>query len=166
MTGSHEFEEFYQSSQHRVVTFLFAMTGDLGDAQDIAQESYERAWRRWARIAAYEDPEAWVRAVAYRLVINRWRNARNRLRAYLRHGVPGPVEPPDEDSTALVAALRMLPPDQRLAIVLHHLLDLPLSEIARQTGVPENTVKTRLTRGRRRLAGLLDHDSTEETAHA
>jgi RNA polymerase sigma-70 factor (ECF subfamily) len=163
---SQDFEEFYRSSQHRVVTFLFAMTGDLGDAQDLAQESYERAWRHWANIAAYQDPEAWVRGVGYRLAANRWRKSRNRLRAYLRHGPPPPVEPPSDDAAALVAALRSLSPDQRLAVALHHLLDLPVTEIAHQLGVPENTVKTRLARGRRRLAELLDQFSTEENAHA
>lgn len=166
MAGGEGFDEFYRGSQHRVITFLFAMTGDLSEAQDIAQESYERAWRRWAYLAAYDDPEAWVRKVGYRLAIARWRKARSRLRAYLRHGPPAPPAPPDEDAAALVAALRLLPDEQRLAIALHHLLDLPVTEVARHTGAPENTVKTRLARGRRRLAELLDQRPVEEKNNA
>ena len=56
---------------------------------------------------------------------------------------------------ALVAALKQLPEAQRRALVLHHLADLPVHEVARETGVPEGTVKARLSRGRAALAALL-----------
>ncbi len=160
------FDEFYRVTQHRVGTFLYALCGDLGEAQDAAQEAYARAWQRLSTIAAYDDPEAWVRTVGYRLVINRWRKARNRITAYRRHGPGQAVAPPGEDVVALVAALRQLPPEQRLAITLHHLLDLPVAEVARQTGVPANTIKARLARGRRTLAQLLNTDLSEEPTHA
>jgi RNA polymerase sigma-70 factor (sigma-E family) len=160
------FDEFYRTSLHRVGTFLYAMCGDLAEAQDAAQEAYVRAWQRWDRVAMYDDPEAWVRTVGHRLLINRWRKARNRVTAYRRHG-PGPnVAPPGEDVVALVTALRRLSPDQRLAVTLHHLLDLPVAEVARQTGVSANTIKARLSRGRRTLAGLLGPGLFEESSHA
>ena len=62
-----DFEEFYQATRHRLVTFLYAMSGDRADAQDAAQEAYVRAWQRWSSISAYDDPEAWLRTVGYRL---------------------------------------------------------------------------------------------------
>jgi RNA polymerase sigma-70 factor (ECF subfamily) len=57
---------------------------------------------------------------------------------------------------ALVTALAELAMDLRLVVVLHHVADLGTAEIAVQLGIPEGTVKSRLSRGRARLAGLLD----------
>ena len=57
-----------------------------------------------------------------------------------------------------MAALKELPLAQRVAIVLHHVCDLPVREVARETGVPTGTVKARLARGRAALAvALSDH---------
>jgi RNA polymerase sigma-70 factor (ECF subfamily) len=160
------FEGFYHGTRQRVVTFLYALSGDRAEAQDAAQEAYVRAWQRWSTISGYDDPEAWVRKVGYRLCVNRWRKARNRVVAYRRHGAGEAVEPPSEDTVALVAALKALPMPERVAITLHHLLDLPVAEVAAQTGAPANTVKARLVRGRRTLAGLLGREPSGEYEHA
>lgn len=160
------FEEFYEATRHRVAAFLYAVGGDLAEAQDAAQEAYTRAWQRWSRVGSYDDPEAWVRMVGYRIMINAWRRARNRLAAHRRQEAALPYRPAPDDTLTVRAALRQLPPDQRLVVVLHHLLDLPVADIARQTGVPVNTVKTRLARGRRRLATLIGVDLPEEATNA
>ncbi|WBC13059.1 SigE family RNA polymerase sigma factor [Micromonospora sp. WMMA1998] len=160
------FEEFYRNSRQRVVTVLYALGGDRGEAQDAAQEAYARAWQRWPRISAYDDPEAWVRTVGHRLLINRWRKVRNSVVAYRRHGPQPAVGPPSENTVVLITALRQLSADQREAIVLHHLADLSVAEIAAQTGVPTGTVKARLSRGRRALAALLDVTLPEEVRNA
>jgi RNA polymerase sigma-70 factor (ECF subfamily) len=160
------FEEFYQGTRHRIVTILYAFGGDLSEAQDAAQEAYARAWQRWSAVGGYDDPEAWVRTVGHRLLINRWRKIRNGLSAYRRHGPAPSVGPPSENTVALVTALRELPPEQRQAIVLHHLADLSIADIAAQTGAPVGTIKARLTRGRRTLATLLDTTFPEEVSHA
>ncbi|MEE6258348.1 SigE family RNA polymerase sigma factor [Plantactinospora sonchi] len=166
MAQEDNFEDFYQSTRHRVVTVLYALSGNLADAQDATQEAYARAWQRWPRVGSYADPEAWVRTVARRIQLNRWRKLRNGLAAYRRHGPDPAVAPPSENTMALVAALRRLPDEQRESIVLHHLVDLPVAEVARQLGVPVNTVKTRLARGRRGLAQLVGDQPTEENVHA
>ena len=59
---------------------------------------------------------------------------------------------------ALVAALRQLPEAQRRALVLHHLCDLPVQEVAAEVGAPVGTVKARLSRGRSALLGLLSDE--------
>lgn len=66
---------------------------------------------------------------------------------------------------ALVAALRQLPAPQRQAIVLHHLLDVPIAQIATETGVAAGTLKARLARGRTALATILATEA-QETEHA
>ncbi|MER6941463.1 sigma factor-like helix-turn-helix DNA-binding protein, partial [Nocardioides sp. NPDC000441] len=60
---------------------------------------------------------------------------------------------------ALVAALKKLPEAQRQAIVLHHIADLPVHQVAAEVGAPTGTIKARLARGRAALAELLAEDN-------
>jgi RNA polymerase sigma-70 factor (ECF subfamily) len=160
------FDEFYQGSRQRVVAFLYAMSGDRGEAQDAAQEAYVRAWQRWSTISTYEDPEAWVRKVGYNLCASRFRKARNRVVAYRRHGADAAVAPPSEDTVVLVAALKRLPVRERQVIVLHHLLDMSVADIAAQTGTPANTIKSQLVRGRQALAAMVGKEPWGEYLNA
>ena len=59
------------------------------------------------------------------------------------------------ETLALVEALRTLPVRQRQVIVLHHLVGLPVEEVAQTLRVPAGTVKSQLSRGRRALAARL-----------
>ena len=58
----------------------------------------------------------------------------------------------------MVAALKQLPEKQRRALVLHHIADLPVAQVAHEVGAPEGTVKAWLSRGRTALAALLADD--------
>lgn len=158
------FDAFYLAAAPGLVRQLHAMTGDLGEAQDCVQEAFARAWQRWDHVGSYDAPSAWVRSVAWRLAVSRFRRARTGARAVLRHGTPDDVPEPSPDHVALIAALRTLPADQRRAIVLHHLADLSVQQVAEETGVPVGTVKARLARGRAALAIRLA-DRSEERLH-
>jgi RNA polymerase sigma-70 factor (sigma-E family) len=160
---SESFDAFYRDTRQRLFDCLVGLTGDRAEAQDVVHEAYARAWQRWQTVGDYADPEAWVRTVARRLAVSQWRRARSALRAYRRMGPDPPVRGPDVERMALVSALRQLPKKQREAIVLHHLVELPVAQIARETGVPEGTVKARLARGRRALAALLAVNLPEES---
>ncbi|MEH1097603.1 SigE family RNA polymerase sigma factor [Micromonospora sp. CPCC 205561] len=160
------FDEFYRGSRQRLLGFVYALTGDLAEAQDAVQEAYIRAWQRWSTVSAYEEPEAWVRVVASRIAVSRWRSLRSRARAYLRHGGSDSVPGPDTATVEVVAALRRLPEEQRTAIALYYLVGMPVAEVARQTAAPVGTVKARLSRGRAALAGLLAVSDLEEAADA
>lgn len=150
-----EFDVFFSSRGPTLVRQLHAMTGDLTLAQDCVQEACARAWQRWSVVSRYDDPAAWVRQVAWRLAISRLRRVRVGIGLLRRHGPP-PDEPElSPDRVALLAALRELPEAQRRAIVLHHLCDLSVEQVAAETEAPVGTVKARLSRGRAALAALL-----------
>lgn len=149
-----DFDAFYQANYAGTVAVAFGLTGDRGEAQDLAQEAYCRAWQRWAEISRYDNPPAWVYRVTVNLARSRWRNLRVAA-AHLVRQRPAQVPAADPEHVALVTALRALPMDQRQAIVLHHLVDLPVAEVAREMGVPAGTVKSWLHRGRTELAALL-----------
>ena len=151
-----EFDEFYATSFRRVTGQVYAMIGDLDEATDCTQEAFARAWAHRRKLDRAEYPEAWVRTTAYRLAVSRWRRRkrgeRSPDRALQPVGTTGAV---DESHVALVAALRQLPEAQRQALVLHHIADLPVQQVAAEVGVPEGTIKARLSRGRAALAALL-----------
>lgn len=155
MRQTADFDAFFHATNRRLLHQLYAMTANVADAQECVQEAYARAWQHWDRVVEMTDPEAWVRTVAWRIAANRWRKTRNGLNAQLRHGPPGLEGEPSPDTVVLVAALRRISPEQRRAIVLHHLAGLSVEEIARETGSPTGTVKARLSRGRAALAELL-----------
>ncbi|MFE8972473.1 SigE family RNA polymerase sigma factor [Streptomyces cyaneofuscatus] len=170
MSKEAEFDAFYAATAKRLVATVYAMTGDLAESEDAVQEAYARAWQRWDRLTREGDPLPWVRTVASRLAVSAWRRTRNRLRAQLRHG-PASDDPDPSgvsgDRAALVAALRELRPDQRRAVVLHHLLDLPVEEVARETGSTSGAVRTRLSRARKQLGErLADMDTYEDEGMA
>ncbi len=149
-----DFAEFYRASYRRMVALVAAMTGDQGQAEDIAQEAFARALTRWPQVARYDLPEAWVRRVAIRLTVDAVRRARRagRLSALLAAGQRGPAQHHDPlAATALSVALLRLPLPQRQVLVLHYLADLTVEEIARDCGVSASTVRNRLAAARDRL---------------
>lgn len=166
-----EFDDFYNASFARITGQLYAMIGSRDEAEECVQEAFVRAWAHRRKLDRAEHPEAWVRTTAYRLAVSRWRRTtRGRRPADRALGAATQAAPPSETHVALVAALRQLPEAQRQALVLHHLADLPVHQVAREVGVPEGTIKARLSRGRAALAALLSDDSNgglqEGASHA
>jgi RNA polymerase sigma-70 factor (ECF subfamily) len=154
-----EFDDFYTASFSRVSAQVYAMIGNRDEAQECVQEAFARAWSHRRTLDRTEHPEAWVRTTAYRLAVSRWRRTvRGRRPADRALSAPTSTAPPSEAHVAVVAALKQLPENQRRALVLHHIADLPVAQVAREVGAPEGTVKARLSRGRAALAALLADD--------
>lgn len=150
-----EFDAFYAASVGRLIGQLYAMTGDLAEAQDVVQEAFARAWERRSELDLDGAPEAWVRTVAWRLAVSRWRRVRTALAFARRQGPPATAPPPEPHHVLLVQALRRIPEAQRRAVVLHHLCDLTVEQVAAEADCPVGTVKAHLSRGRAALARLL-----------
>ncbi|MFG1921522.1 RNA polymerase sigma factor [Cryptosporangium sp. NPDC048952] len=161
MTGTgRDFGRFYADNFPVLCKQLYAYTGDATEAQDAVQEAFVRAWTRWASVSRYENPAGWVRQVAWRLAISRWRRARTALR-YLNGQREVHAPPPGPEHVTLVAALATLPERQRRAVVLHYLADLSIAQIATEESVAEGTVKSWLHRGRAAMAAHLDSERVE-----
>ena len=151
-----DFDELYARSWTSVLRAVVLLVPAADDARDVVQEAFARAYDRWPQVRELDSPEAWVRRVALNAALDLGRRETRRRRAYRRWlGRPGDVPAPDGAALDVVAALARLTPDQRRAVVLHHLCDLSVAQIAADTGRPEGTVKTHLSRGRAALAVLL-----------
>jgi RNA polymerase sigma-70 factor, ECF subfamily len=160
-----DFEDFYLASYPRLVGQLTVLTGSLEDAEDAVQEAFARASTRWARLRAYDAPEAWVRRVALNLATSGLRHTRRQLAILARLGAATAEPPRSTDRLAIQAGLRRLPLRQRQVLVLHYGADLPVEEVARQLRVPPGTVKSRLARARAALGAYLE-EGQEEPGHA
>jgi RNA polymerase sigma-70 factor (sigma-E family) len=158
--------ELYANCFRRLVVQLYAVTGDLSEAQEAVQEAFTRALVSPRRFAALENPEAWLRRVAVNWARSRFRRRRVLDGLLRRIGPPPNVADHSPEHLALLGALRELPEGQRHALALHYLVDLPVDEIADTLGVSAGTVKSRLSRGRTALAALLadtDDTATDDT---
>ncbi len=155
--GRLGFDEFFAAEQADLLRFCWGLTLRADDARDVAQEAMTRAFQDWGRLAD-GNPVGWLRTVALNIVRNRWRSdqrggvALARLAA-LPTGAVGPAEAPT--SGEVTAALLSLPERQREAVVLHHMADLPVAEVAGMMGIGVPAVKTHLQRGRAALVHLL-----------
>jgi RNA polymerase sigma factor (sigma-70 family) len=153
------YDAFFRASWGRLQGQAYVLTGSMEQAQDLTQEAMLRSWTHWGRIAGYEDPEGWTRRVLHNLCIQSWRSSRLR-----RRPVPEVAQATDvpDDHLQLAAALRLLPGDQARALLLHDGLGMTVAETARELDVPEGTVKSWLSRARRKVAASLtpvrDHE--------
>ncbi|GAA1934501.1 SigE family RNA polymerase sigma factor [Nocardioides marmoribigeumensis] len=156
--AGHRLEDVFLLSYRRLVVQLYGVTGDRVEAEDLVQEAFVRAAAAGQRFARTANPEAWLRTTAINLHRSRWRKLRNFSRIKERLEQPQDV-PGLDDRLDVIEALRALPADQREVVALHHLADLSVAEVGRELGLPEGTVKSRLSRGRESLARAL---STEQ----
>ncbi|MER7545708.1 RNA polymerase sigma factor [Spirillospora sp. NPDC127506] len=162
------FAALYEAYRGAVFSTALRLCGRWAEAEDLSAEAFLRAYRALAgygpdRVAGLR-PRAWLLAI----LTNVWRNS---LRSAARRPASaGPVEdvadPPDpgegvEDAAArretgreLAALLAELPAAQRAAVVLRHVTDLPVAEVAAVLDLPEGTVKSHVSRGLARLRRL------------
>lgn len=164
MRETADFDAFYASTSRRVLGQVFMMTGNRAEAEDTVAEAYARAWQQWAKVSVHPAPEAWVRTTACRISVSTWRKATNRLSAHRRHGQADDLPGLSPDHVALVHALGCIPAEQRRVIVLHYYVGMSVDEISQETDCPVNTVKTRLARARKALAGQVSEFADESAS--
>lgn len=156
MADSAHVREVYEASYRRLVAQAYAVAGDRVEAEDAVQEAFARAVAAGERFRRVDNPEAWLRTVALNVLRRRWRRAQMFRGLSPRLATPSDVPGISEDHVAVIEALRALPFQQRETVALFYLGDLSVQEIAATLGIAEGTVKSRLSRGRTALAGLLE----------
>lgn len=153
------FDAFYEGDWSAVVAVTASLCGDLGVAEEIAQEAFLRAYGRWDRIAGLDRPDLWVRRVATNLAISRFRRVQAEARALARSGGrrshrddPAPVV----EAEPLWLALRALPPKQAQVAALFYVDDRSVADIATSLDCAEGTVRSHLHAARHRLRATLE----------
>lgn len=138
-----------------------ALTGNTWAADDLVQDTLERACSKWRLWAVGSDLRAWLFTVMHNQFANQVRRAMRQAPSAtvdiddVAHELPSPDTSPGL-ALDLQRCLLRLPVDQRVVLLLVSMEDLSYAEVAQITGVPIGTVMSRLSRARSRLQELLD----------
>lgn len=157
------FDAFYRDAYQPMLGIAIALTSNSAEAEDLVQEAFVAAHRRWDQVSQYEAPGAWVR----RVLINRATSLRRRwvaeLRAKARMG-PEEAQPPDlgPEAAGVWREVRRLPRRQQQAIALQYVAELSMDEIADVMGCSAGAVKSHLHRARESLRDSLAAWNEEE----
>jgi RNA polymerase sigma-70 factor (ECF subfamily) len=159
-----EVEAFCRASWPKLVRGLAVWCSGRAEAEELAQETLVRVWSRWGRLGEVADVEAWM----WRVAINLSRSAHRRSVAERRAlqrlgGLRVAVPEPTIADAALFDAVRALPERQRRAVVLRHVVDLPVSTVASAMGCAEGTVRALTHQGLEQLRRTQARH--EEVAH-
>jgi len=158
-------EPLVLAHQQAVFRLAYLLLGDADDAEDIAQETFLRAWDHLKRFDETRPLRPWLLSISANLSRNRRRSAGRYVSALVRAFREQPKEIPlDEDSAQrteaneLWRAVQQLDlPDQQI-VYLRYFLDLPVAETAEVLQIAEGTVKSRLSRALEKLRKIIHQD--------
>jgi len=164
------FERLVLDHQDRIFALSLALTGNRHDAEEVAQDTFLRAYRALVDYPAERVRElkqrAWLHQIALNVFRNRVRGLKPRL-VELNGSEPDRSSGPEDDAIRrsevdrLAARVACLPARYREAVVLRHVQDLSYAEIADVLGQPVGTVKANVHRGLKILRGENHGDRDE-----
>lgn len=146
-------------NQRRVFHIAYGVLGTRADAEDVAQETFLRAYQKFSSLRESEKFKAWVNRIAFRLALNRQRGMRRRLTrdtAWHAHGPAGEVDGlQNAEERVLVERLRNeidgLPEKLRSVLQLSIVEDMDAADVGVVLGIPAGTVRSRLHAARKLL---------------
>lgn len=146
-------EEVIRRFSDMVFHVALSRTGNYNDAEDITQEVFLKYIQKKKNFEDWEHIKAWLIRVTLNLSKNLVTSAWHRHTAPLEEGMDVGEELPE--SSDILEAVQKLPERYREIMRLHYLKGYRVEEISRKLGMNESTVKTRLSRGRKKLRELL-----------
>jgi len=162
------FADFVRCYEGVVFAVALRVSGQYPEAEDLTAEAFLRAYRALRDLSDERvvtlRPRSWLLTIMLNVWRNTIREASRRPRQIAVADLPeraagaASVEEQvtgDETQRELGALVSALPPNQRAAVVLHHVVDLPMAEVALIMRVPEGTAKSHTSRGLRKLRALL-----------
>ena len=185
---SDRFEAFVLRHQDLVFGTAVRLLGQRGEAEDVAQVVFLKAFQRFDQIGESPAAAGWLRTVTRNACLNHLARYRSRWRFFSElRGAPGAPDPPDRESSVvdaavhpgaspltalehaetqqrLEAALGRLPDHQRVPLVLFHFEHMSYEEIARTLQIGLGKVKTDIHRARLALKDVLAQSDTQGRA--
>ncbi|MGD0501273.1 MAG: sigma-70 family RNA polymerase sigma factor [Steroidobacteraceae bacterium] len=169
-SSSSEFTTFMRAYQDMVFSTAARLAGNDVQAQDIAQDVFIKAYENFEHLRMSPAAGGWLKTVATNLSLNYLTRYRKRWRFFSEQSSVPEVPVPDESVEDLGAnerralieeALRRLPPQQRVPLVLYHFEDYSYQQIAQRLEVSLAKVKTDIARGRAALLPVLKSQGIE-----
>lgn len=152
MTPEHSelMAHLYHRYYRRLVRLAHLMVGP-SQAEDLAQDAFVKALRRWDSGGSPETFWPWASTVLVRICLNARRRWRREVAALARLGTQRPLDSDPETSLDVIRALTTLSPRQRAAVVFRYFDDLSEAEVAARLGCRLGTAKALLSQARKRL---------------
>jgi RNA polymerase sigma-70 factor (ECF subfamily) len=155
------FEQQVRASSDLAVRVAFSVLRQREDAEEVAQEAFAKAYRRFRDLRDPEQFRSWIVRVTWRLAIDRWRADRRRQKRELTANAAVPDRSAEQlavesdRASRLWEAIDALPDKLRIVIVLSAVEGHEVRDVARLLRIPEGTVKSRLFLARKGLAQRL-----------
>jgi RNA polymerase sigma factor (sigma-70 family) len=173
MPISADFTTMYDAHAAELLRYLWRRCGDRAQAEDLLSVVFLEAWRRRAALRPGAPPRPWLFGIATNVLRNHRRSVRRHRAALERIAAPAPASAPAADEQAAINArlaealdaLRSLPRHEQDVVALCVWAELSYEEAAAALGVPVGTVRSRLSRARRRLGDLTNPPVTKEHRH-
>lgn len=147
----------------RLRRYARALLGDRERADDLVQDTLERALSKWHLWRADSDVRAWLFTIMHNIYVNQVRRMQRDVVMPHRDDTPEIVQQPNHEQVLMLrdvmAALQRLPDEFRQVLLLVGLEQMSYAEAAKVLGVPQGTVMSRLARGRERLRALTATDT-------
>ena len=143
----------------RLRRYARALVGSREAADDLVQDTLERAWSRVAQWQPGSELRSWLLAIMHNLRIDQMRRPALAVTPLDEEAIELPARATQTDLIELgelEAALSCLPEEQRAVLLLVALEDMSYAQVAATLNIPAGTVMSRLARGRERLRGILD----------
>jgi RNA polymerase sigma-70 factor (ECF subfamily) len=160
-------EDLMRAHQEPVFRLAYLLLGDPDEAEDVAQETFLRAYKALDGFHTERPLRPWLLRIASNLAHNRHRSIGRYLAALTRFAQQDPdriksttIQPKDDSHTLWQAVKKLTMPFQEV-IYLRYFLDMSESEMAETLDIPAGTVKSRLHRALSKLRGIIERDYPE-----
>ena len=143
----------------RLRRYARALAGNRDDADDLVQDTLERAWAKAGLWRGVADMRAWLFSIMHNLHVDGVRRPKLHTVTMDDDTPEVPVAPKQGERLAVLdlqAALDLLPVEQKEIVLLVALEDMAYADVAKALGIPIGTVMSRLSRGRERLRALME----------
>lgn len=159
-TQREQFASLIRQHGRSMFRIARAVLGSDTDAEDAVGDAVLLAWQSFHRLKRSEAAGRWLLRIAVNCAYSQQRRGARVVYLEDLEQVAGAIG--EEDVPDLWSAVLRLPEEQRLAVTLYYYEDLSVAEIAHTLGIPQGTVKSRLSRGRDRLRQILREEEQYE----
>jgi RNA polymerase sigma factor (sigma-70 family) len=153
-----EFEQIVRQYLDDIYRYAYHLTGDQFQAEDLTQEVFLRAHRKWHQLRSHDRVWPWLAAICRRIFLNRARKQAREAPVspdLLDHRPAREIDQAGLDAEGLAQALAKLPPRFRVLLMMFYFEGLSYREIASQLGLPIGTVMSGLARAKTQLRAKL-----------
>jgi RNA polymerase sigma-70 factor (ECF subfamily) len=155
------FEAIYRANSATIYALCRRMVGDEGEARDLVQDVFVRAWQRLPTFKGQSALGTWMHRLAVNVVLEHMRSAKRDLARFIDDddataSLPATRTPSPDTQMDIDRAVAQLPAGARSVFVLHDIHGYSHDEISQMTGIAPGTARAQLFRARRALMRLLD----------